>query len=146
MKNIWNNILKAPLFLYCGLYTLATIVNSIVELSQGIFEDPVGNRHELDRAILLLIVVVAYELIICLKMKNKFLKGVIAYIPTVLLILGYVAIVGLTEELAMTAYRDVFINYTIGFIIVYAIYFVSSYFVDKHKGKSIPSHKGDLSK
>ena len=56
MKNIWNKWLKDVLFIYCGLYTVATIVSSIRYLSLGIFEDPSGNWHELDRAVVTFII------------------------------------------------------------------------------------------
>ena len=104
MKNIWNRGLKDSLLIYCGLYTIATIVNSISYLSKGIYEDPTGNWHELDRAIITLIVILAYSL-----------KLVVVYVPTILLAFLYVWFRGLTAELASSAYRDIFVNYTIGF-------------------------------
>ena len=70
MKNVWNENVKGTLLLYFGLYTIATITNSILYLAQGIFEDPAGNWHELDRAILVMIVTVAYALIKYIKVKN----------------------------------------------------------------------------
>lgn len=48
----------------------------------------------------------------------------------------YVFLRGLTEELARTAYRDIFINYTVGFGIVTLIAFVIQVLV-KHKNKEI---------
>ena len=70
IKNIWNNGLKDSLLIYCGLYTIATIVSSISYLVQGVYEDPAGNWHELDRAIITLIVVMAYALIRYIHIKN----------------------------------------------------------------------------
>ncbi len=48
MRDIREKVLKGTLLLYCGLYTLATITNSIIYLAQGVFEDPSGNWHEID--------------------------------------------------------------------------------------------------
>lgn len=124
MKKIWDSWLKDVLLLYCGLYTLATITSSIVYLSEGIFEDPAGNWHELDRAVVILIVVSAFALIKKLHIKNFWLKALVVYVPTMLLTFLYVFMRGLTAELASTAYRDIFINYTLGFVIVSFIAFV----------------------
>ena len=118
MKNIWDKYLKSALFLYFGLYTIATITNSILYLAKGVFEDPSGNWHELDRAVLVLIVTIAYALIRYLHIKNFALKALAVYVPTMLLVFLYVFLRGLTVELASTAYRDIFINYTLGFVVV----------------------------
>ena len=124
MRKIWDNYLKLPVFLFCALYTLATITNSIIYLAKGVFEDPSGNWHELDRAVLVLIAVIAFALIRYLKIKNFWLKVLAVYVPTMLLVFLYVFLRGLTVELASSAYRDVFINYTVGFIFVTIVVFV----------------------
>ncbi|MBD5139935.1 MAG: hypothetical protein HDT25_00750 [Ruminococcus sp.] len=123
MKKIWNDWLRSILLLYCGLYTLATITNSVIYLAGGTFEDPSGNWHELDRAVIVLIVVTAFALIKNLHVKNFWLKTLSVYVPTMLLAFLYVFMRGLTVELASTAYRDIFINYTVGFVVVSLIAF-----------------------
>lgn len=60
MKYIWNNWLKQATFLYSVLYTIATIFNSVLYLLNGKYEDPNGNWHEIDRAIIVFIIVLAY--------------------------------------------------------------------------------------
>ena len=124
MKEIWNKYIKNILLLYCGLYTLATIINSVIYLARGITEDPSGNWHELDRAVIVLVVVVAYALIRFLRIKFFFLKVIIVYVPTMLLTFLYVYLRGLTVELAKSAYRDIFINYTAGFVLITIIVFI----------------------
>ena len=121
MKSMWNNWLKQSVFLYSVLYTLATIVNSILYLINGYYEDPNGNWHELDRAVIVLIVVIAFTMIKHLKVEKYLLKAVIVYIPTLLLAFAYVWMVGLRDTLASSAYRDIFINYTAGFVIATVI-------------------------
>lgn len=116
--------MKDMVLLYCGLYTLATITNSIVYLSMETFEDPAGNWHELDRAVITLIIVLAFALIKNLHIKNFWLKALIVYIPTMLLTFFYVFLRGFSVELASTAYRDIFINYTVGFGIISLIAFI----------------------
>lgn len=124
IKNIWNNGLKDSLLIYCGLYTIATIVSSISYLVQGVYEDPAGNWHELDRAIITLIVVMAYALIRYIHIKNFAIKLAVVYVPTMLMAFLYVWFRGLTAELASSAYKDIFVNYTAGFLIVSVIVFV----------------------
>ena len=136
MKNVWNKYLKLPVFLFCALYTLATIANSVIYLANGTFEDPSGNWHELDRAVLVLIAVIAFALIRYLKIKNFWLKVIAVYVPTMLLVFLYVYLRGLTVELASSAYRDVFINYTAGFIIVTIVVFVITLISKKKAAKA----------
>ena len=50
---------KNLIFAYTVLYTFVTVLNSILYLYNGIYEDPSGNWHEIDRAIIVLIGVVA---------------------------------------------------------------------------------------
>ncbi len=108
------------------VYTLATITNSIIYLVQGVFEDPSGNWHELDRAVIVLVAVIAYAFIRYIRVKNFFLKVLIVYVPTMLLVFLYVFLRGLTVELAQSAYRDIFINYTAGFVFVTIIVLIIS--------------------
>ena len=117
MKSAWNSWLKHALFLYCGLYTAATIFNSVIYLVNGYHEDPSGNWHEIDRAVIVLIVVLAFTMIKYVKLKSYILKAVLVYIPTLLLAFAYVWMVGLRDTLESSAYRDIFINYTAGFVI-----------------------------
>ena len=124
MKTVWNKYLKVPVFLFCALYTIATIINSVVYLAKGVFEDPSGNWHEIDRAVIVLVAVIAYALIRYIRVNSFLLKIVIVYVPTMLLVFLYVFLRGLTVELAKTAYRDIFINYTAGFVFVTIVVFV----------------------
>ena len=131
MKSIWNNWLKQSIFIYCVLYTIATIFNSVLYLLNGYYEDPSGNWHELDRAIIVLIVVLAYTMIKNLKVKNYWLKALIVYIPTLLLAFVYIWLVGFRDTLANSAYRDIFLNYTIGFVIVSVFGYITNLLKNK---------------
>mgnify|MGYP007047954677 CR=1 FL=1 len=113
--------IKESAVAYCIIYTLTTILNSIIYLLKGITEDPSGNWHELDRALILLIGVVAIQLLRKLNFKNKFINLILSYVPTMGLILGYVFLRGLRTELAQSAYIDVFFNFTALYIIIAAI-------------------------
>ena len=118
MKNVWEKYLRGILFLYFEIYTAATLLNSVIYLAKGVYEDPSGNWHEIDRAVIVLVAVAAYALIRYVRVNNFFLKVAIVYVPTMLLVFLYVFLRGLTAELASTAYRDIFINYTVGFVFV----------------------------
>ena len=118
MGKIWNRFLKEGVFLYCVLYTIVTILNSVLYLAQGIRNDPSGNWHELTRAVIVLIGVTAYELAVHLPIKNILLRSLAVYIPTMGLAFGFVWMNQFIEPLAQSAYRDIFINYTWLFLIV----------------------------
>jgi hypothetical protein len=71
--------------IYSVIYTAITLLNSVLYLCNGIYEDPGGNWHELDRAIILLIGIAAFELCTTLPVKPLALRYLIAYIPFQLL-------------------------------------------------------------
>ena len=118
MGKIWNRFLKEGVFLYCVLYTVVTILNSVLYLAQGIRNDPSGNWHELTRAVIVLIGVTAYELAVHLPIKNILLRSLAVYIPTMGLAFGFVWMNQFIEPLAQSAYGDIIINYTGLFLIV----------------------------
>lgn len=126
MRKTWNNWLKESTFIYCVIYTIVTIMNSILYLIQGYRNDPSGNWHELTRAVIVFIGVVAYEMAVRLPVKNLFLRSVLIYIPTMGLAFVFVWLNRFIEPLAESAYKDIFINYTGLFIIVSAIAIIKS--------------------
>lgn len=76
-EKIWNSWLREAIFIYSIIYTIATIINSIAYLIQGIRYDPSGNGHELTRALIVFIGIIAYEMVKHLPIKNIFLRVVI---------------------------------------------------------------------
>jgi hypothetical protein len=126
MKKVWNSWLRESVFVYCVIYTVGTIANSIMYLLDGIREDPSGNWHELTRALILLIGIVAFELAKNLPIKNVFLRAIVVYIPTMGLAFFTVWVSQFIEPLAKSAYHDIFINYTGLFLIVAIIAIVGS--------------------
>ena len=121
-----NSWFRESVFIYSVIYTAVTILNSILYLSQGVRNDPSGNWHELTRAVIVFIGVVAYEMAIRLPVKNLFLRSVLIYIPTMGLAFVFVWLNPFIEPLAESAYKDIFINYTGLFIIVSAIAIIRS--------------------
>jgi len=106
---------------YSIIYTAITVLNSVLYLFNDIYEDPSGNWHELDRAIILLIGAAAFELCTNLPVKPLILRYAIAYIPSLLLAFEYVWFTGLREPLAKSAYQDIWINFTGLFILLSAV-------------------------
>lgn len=90
-------------------------------MCQGLRDDPSGNWQELDRSLIIFIGVLALQLYRKLEFKNKFFNIICAYIPTMLLTFLYVFLMELRETLAKSAYKDIFINYTLLFVLVVAI-------------------------
>ena len=103
---------------YSVIYTAITLLSSVLYLSNGVYEDPSGNWHELDRAIILLIGMTAFMLCTSLPVKPVILRYAIAYVPSQLLAFGYVWFTGFREPLAKTAYRDIWINFTSLFVLM----------------------------
>ncbi|MBQ1467232.1 MAG: hypothetical protein IIZ27_02025 [Solobacterium sp.] len=126
MKRIWNQWLKEAVFIYCVVYTFATLLNSILYLAAGVRNDPSGNWHEITRAVIVLIGIAAYELARHLPVKNLFLRAVAVYIPTMLLAFAAVWLTQFIEPLAKSAYMDIFINYTAMFLLVSVIAVVTA--------------------
>ena len=118
MKRLWNDQLKEGVFLYCVIYTVTTIINSIGYLAQGIRNDPNGNWHELTSAAVVLIGVLAYELAVHLPVKNRLLQALAVYAVTMPLVLLTVWLSGFIDPLSPGAYRDITINYSGLFILV----------------------------
>ncbi len=118
MKKNWDNWLKESVYIYCTIYTVVTILNSILYLVQGYRDDPSGNWHELTRAVIVLIGVTAYEMATKLPIKNMLLRSFVVYVPTMCLAFGFMWLNHFIEPLAKSAYRDIFINYTSLFVIV----------------------------
>ena len=127
----WSGVIAA----YSIIYTVITLLSSVLYLANGIYEDPSGNWHELDRAIILLIGFTAFQLCTGLPVKPLFLRYVIAYVPSQLLAFAYVWFSGLRETLAKTAYRDIWINFT-GLFILFCV--INTIFTHQKNKKPAP--------
>ena len=98
---------------------------------QGVRDDPSGNWHELTRAVIVLIGVLAYEMAAHLPVKNIFLRAICVYVPTMALTFGFVWLNQFIEPLAKSAYQDIFFNYTGLFLIVSVIAIIGHYWKKK---------------
>ncbi len=130
-KKKWVTIVSV----YSVIYTVITLLNSVLYLCNGVYEDPSGNWHELDRALILLIGITAFELCAALPVKPLVLRYAIAYVPSQLLAFAYVWFSGLREELAKTAYRDIWINFTCLFVLLCVMNTIAGIRKEKKKNR-----------
>lgn len=112
MRKQWENWLKESIIIYSIVYTITTIVSSVIYLFLGIRDDPSGNWHEITRALIVLIGVFAYELAKHLPIKNVVLRTLVVYVMTLGCAFFVVWSTQFIEPLAKSAYKDIFINYT----------------------------------
>lgn len=111
-----KKILYQSFLIFCVLYTIATLISSTLQLFQGREFDT--NIHLLDRGAVAIIGVCALQLIRLSKFKSKILNIAIPYCISMGLVFLYVYISGFFNELHPDAYRDIFLNYTIAFVVV----------------------------
>ena len=126
MKNI-----KSTLNLFCIVFTIATLTSIALNLPFGRTTDTYS--HILDRATLCLIGVIVVSLMLQIKFKHKYLEFIVPYIIFISLALFYVFLSSLWQELHPNAYRDIFLNDTIAYIVIFP--FIKWY------GKKTKSHK-----
>lgn len=121
--------------LFCVVYTVTTIISSILQLTiQGREFD--SNSHLLNRAIIVFIGICTLQIIQYAKFKCKALNIIVPYCVSMGLVFLYVFVASFFEELHPNAYRDIFLNYTISFIIVTVIITIIEYFKKYKKIKS----------
>ncbi len=111
-----NNI-KSTFNLFCVIFTVTTLASIVLNLPFGRTTDTYS--HILDRAILCLMASIVVILILKIKFKHKYLGFIVPYIIFISLALFYIFISGFWRELHPNAYRDIFLNDTIAYIIIF---------------------------
>ena len=104
----------------CLIFTVMTVFSSILQLIQGRETDT--NLHILMRFVISVIAVLFWATFSSIKSKNVFLTTFIQYALSMSLIFALLYISGFFVELADSAYRDIFLNYSIPFLIISTIY------------------------
>ncbi|MBS5954534.1 MAG: hypothetical protein KIB53_11990 [Paraclostridium bifermentans] len=127
------NILKKIAQLFCVVFTVATILSSSLQLLMGRLTDT--NEHILDRGVLTFIGALVLILMTQLEFKNKLFRFIAPYSVFITIALLYVFISSFWSDLHPNAYRDVFLNDTIAYIIVYVVIDIVNRI--KNKKKSI---------
>ncbi|SFE94356.1 DUF6608 family protein [Peptostreptococcus sp. D1] len=116
MKNTCR-LLKNIAVLFCIIFTVAIVASCIINVLIGNTNDTY--IHILDRAVLTLIGSIIIVIAIDIDFKSSILNCLIPYLIFIALAFIYVFISGFFVELHSNAYRDIFINDTIAYIIVY---------------------------
>lgn len=110
-------LLKNIAVLFCIIFTVATVASCIINLLMGNTNDTYF--HILDRAVLTLIGSIIIGIVEDIDFKSSILNCLIPYLIFIVFAFLYVFISGFFVELHPNAYRDIFINDTIAYIIVY---------------------------
>ncbi|KPU44250.1 hypothetical protein OXPF_24180 [Oxobacter pfennigii] len=131
MKEKLYFITRRYAVIYCVFYTITTIISSLINLYQGVIYDT--HMHLINRAIVVLIGILAIAIVTNMNFKLKILNHIIPYTITMLLVLAYVWFTGLFDELHKNAYRDIFLNYTA----IYAVITVIWILKDKYANKKV---------
>ena len=113
-----KKMIKSIFMLFCIIFTFATLISCILNLALGYETDTY--IHIIDRAVLTLLGSLVVILVHELKLKNGLLNFLLPYGIFIILAMVFVFISGFFEELHPNAYRDVFLNDTIAYIVVYA--------------------------
>ena len=113
-----KKMIKSIFMLFCIILTFATLISCILNLALGYETDTY--IHIIDRAVLTLLGSLVVILVHELKLKNGLLNFLLPYGIFIILAMVFVFISGFFEELHPNAYRDVFLNDTIAYIVVYA--------------------------
>lgn len=113
-----KKMIKSILLLFCIIFTFATLISCILNLALGYETDTY--IHIIDRAVLTLLGSMVVILVHELKLRSGLLNFLLPYGIFIILAMVFVFITGFFEELHPNAYRDVFLNDSIAYIVVYA--------------------------
>ncbi|MDE7414770.1 MAG: hypothetical protein K2N44_00345, partial [Lachnospiraceae bacterium] len=94
-----------------------TLFSCVINLILGYETDTY--LHIIDRAVLTLLGSIIIIMVLELKLKSRIFNFLLPYVIFIALAMLYVFITGFFEELHPNAYRDVFLNDTIAYIVLY---------------------------
>ncbi|HSQ87233.1 DUF6608 family protein [Romboutsia sp.] len=102
--------------MFCVIFTITTLVSSILQLCMGQVTDT--NSHIINRGVVVLIAIITITLFDKIKHRSKILSYLIPYSISMSIVFAYVWITGFWEELHPNAYRDIFLNFTVVSIVM----------------------------
>ncbi|MDR3053759.1 MAG: hypothetical protein LBU48_07860 [Coriobacteriales bacterium] len=114
-----RHTLFQSLMMFCCIFAAATIASSSYQLLSGIESDT--NIHILLRGMIALVGVTVWQLILKCNFKFKPLNIIVPYAISLILVFCIVFVTGLFEELHKDAYRDIFLNFTVVFVVITAV-------------------------
>lgn len=104
---------------FCLIFTFATLASCIINLILG--QDTDTYVHILDRAALCLLGAAILNWILYAEWKGKIVRFIIPYLVFMPLVFLYLFIKGFVRDLHPNAYRDIFLNDTIAYLVAYAV-------------------------
>lgn len=119
MKSNFISTIKNSALLYCVIFTVATLADNILQLSQGQISD--SNYHIMNRAVVVLIAVITITLFDKFRLKNKLVSHLISYAISMMTVFIYVWFTSFFEPLSPGAYTDIFITFTLLTILISAV-------------------------
>lgn len=137
MKSNFGSTIKKSALLYCVIFTVTTLVDNIWQLCRGQVSD--SNYHIINRAVVILIAVIAITSFDKLKLKNRILSHVVFYVISMIVVFVYVWFTSFFDPLSPGAYQGIFITFTSLTIIVSVIIEVKEHI--KRKRQSITKSK-----
>lgn len=137
MKLNFGPTVKKSALLYCVIFTVTTLVDNIWQLCRGQVSD--SNYHIINRAVVILIAVIAITSFDKLKLKNRILSHVVSYVISMIVVFVYVWFTSFFDPLSPGAYQGIFITFTSLTIIVSLIIEVKEHI--KRKRQSITKSK-----
>lgn len=140
IMNIRMSKFKKPFIFFCIGFSLITLVSSIFQLA--INQPTDTNLHIVNRAAITLIAVVILTLFDQIKLKNAIVSNIVSYVACMSLVFGYVGLTQFIEPLHPNAYRDIFFNFTLMYIVVAIIQLIKR----KNQSKRKKEHNIHLTK
>lgn len=110
-----RTIKKSSIY-FCVIFTITTLVSSILQLYMGQVTDT--NAHIIDRGVVILIAIITITLFNKIKLRSKMISYLISYSISMFIVFAYVWITGFWQELHPNAYRDIFLNFSAVSIVV----------------------------
>ena len=92
-----------------------------------------SNFHIIDRGVIVLIGVITLTLLNRIKLRNKILSYLASYSISILMVFAYVWLSGFWEEQHSNAYRDIFLNFTVVYIVIVITIIIKDYINGKKK-------------
>ena len=112
--------LQRIFLLFCVIFTLATLASCFLNLSWGLATDTYA--HILDRAALSLMGAAVFVVLLEAPFTSQLLRFLLPYAVFMPLALLYLFLKGFFVELHPNAYRDLFLNDTAAYLVIYALF------------------------
>ncbi len=110
MKKGLGATIKNSALLYCVIFTVTTIADNILQLSQGQVAD--SNYHIINRAVVVLIAVLTITLFDKFRLKSKLISHLASYAISMTVVFAYVWVTGFFDPLSPGAYQGIFVTFT----------------------------------